>query len=80
MSTLPWCVLDIFLFSLQVVRGHYKGQQVGKVVQSYRKKFVIYIEKIQRDKVNGATVYVGIHPSKVFISKNKNITNHKFPM
>jgi large subunit ribosomal protein L26e len=38
---------------------------VGKVVQVYRKKFVIYIERIQREKANGATVYVGIHPSKV---------------
>lgn len=52
-------------FSFQVVRGHYKGQQVGKVVQVYRKKFVIYIERIQREKANGASVYVGIHPSKV---------------
>ncbi|KAJ4435773.1 60S ribosomal protein L26 [Periplaneta americana] len=49
---------------VQVVRGHYKGQQVGKVVQVYRKKFVIYIERIQREKANGASVYVGIHPSK----------------
>jgi len=49
----------------QVVRGHYKGQQVGKVVQVYRKKYVIHIERIQREKVNGATVNVGIHPSKV---------------
>nr|CAD7604980.1 unnamed protein product [Timema genevievae] len=50
---------------ISVVRGHYKGQQVGKVVQVYRKKFVIYIERIQREKANGASVYVGIHPSKV---------------
>lgn len=49
----------------QVVRGHYKGQQVGKVVQVYRKKFVIYIERIQREKINTANVYVGIDPSKV---------------
>ena len=41
--------------------------QVGKVVQCYRKKFCIYIERIQREKANGATVYVGIHPSKVRI-------------
>lgn len=52
---------------VQVVRGHYKGQQVGKIVQVYRKKFVIYIERIQREKANGASVYVGIHPSKVYI-------------
>uniref|UniRef100_A0A1W7R9R8 60S ribosomal protein L26 n=1 Tax=Hadrurus spadix TaxID=141984 RepID=A0A1W7R9R8_9SCOR len=56
---------------VQVVRGHYKGQQVGKVVQVYRKKYVIYIERIQREKANGATVYVGIHPSKVVIVKLK---------
>merc|ERR1711962_1483728 len=56
---------------VQVVRGHYKGQQVGKVVQCYRKKFCIYIERIQREKANGASVYVGIHPSKVSIVKLK---------
>ena len=50
---------------VQVVRGHFKGQQVGKVVQCYRKKFCVYIERIQREKANGASVYVGIHPSKV---------------
>merc|ERR1719456_405511 len=56
---------------VQVVRGHYKGQQVGKVVSVYRKKFCIYIERIQREKANGASVYVGIHPSKVCIVKLK---------
>merc|ERR1712018_1032003 len=56
---------------VQVVRGHYKGQQVGKVVQCYRKKFCVYIERIQREKANGASVYVGIHPSKVCIVKLK---------
>nr|BAN20349.1 ribosomal protein L26 [Riptortus pedestris] len=56
---------------VQVVRGHYKGQQVGKVIQVYRKKFVIYIERIQREKANGASVYVGIHPSKTVIVKLK---------
>lgn len=56
---------------VQVVRGHYKGQQVGKIVQVYRKKFVVYIERIQREKANGASVHVGIHPSKVVIVKLK---------
>merc|ERR1711875_5502 len=41
---------------VQVVRGHYKGQQIGKVVQCYRKKFVICIERIQTEKANGASV------------------------
>lgn len=58
-----------FFTFFQVVRGHYKGQQVGKVMQVYRKKFVVYIERIQREKANGATAYVGIHPSKVILNK-----------
>ncbi|CAN7988436.1 unnamed protein product [Ixodes hexagonus] len=56
---------------VQVVRGHHKSQQVGKVVQVYRKKFLIHIERIQREKANGASVPVGIHPSKVLIVKLK---------
>jgi len=53
-----------------VVRGNYKGRE-GKVVQVYRKKWVIHIERITREKVNGATVNVGIDPSKVVITKLK---------
>ncbi|KAL0615400.1 60S ribosomal protein L26 [Plecturocebus cupreus] len=56
---------------IQVVRGHYKGQQIGKVVQVYRKKYIIYIERVQREKANGTTVHVGIHPSKVVITRLK---------
>merc|ERR1711913_58850 len=54
-----------------VTRGHYKGQQTGKITQVYRKKYVIYIERIQREKANGATVPVGIHASNVQIVKLK---------
>ena len=60
---------------VQVVRGHYKGQQVGKVVQCYRKKFCVYIERIQREKANGASVFVGIHPSKVSEIVSQTILN-----
>merc|ERR1712007_84710 len=56
---------------VQIVRGHFKSQQVGKVLQAYRKKYVVHIERIQREKANGATVHVGIHPSKVVIQKLK---------
>mmetsp|Transcript_9099 Transcript_9099/g.22781 ORF Transcript_9099/g.22781 Transcript_9099/m.22781 type:complete len:146 (-) Transcript_9099:193-630(-) len=55
---------------VQVVRGNYKGRE-GKVVQVYRKKWVIHIERITREKVNGATVNVGVDPSKVVITKIK---------
>merc|ERR1719352_1199684 len=53
-----------------VVRGSFKGRE-GKVVQVYRKKWVIHIERITREKVNGATVNVGVDPSKVVITKLK---------
>ncbi|KAJ1391741.1 Translation protein SH3-like domain superfamily [Sesbania bispinosa] len=52
----------------RVVRGTYKGRE-GKVVQVYRRKWVIHIERITREKVNGSTVNVGIHPSKVVVTK-----------
>lgn len=35
-----------------VVRGSFKGRE-GKVIQVYRKKWVIHIERISREKVNG---------------------------
>ncbi|KAH7298768.1 hypothetical protein KP509_25G058400 [Ceratopteris richardii] len=55
---------------VQVVRGTHKGRE-GKVVQVYRRKWVIHVERITREKVNGATVNVGIDPSKVVITKLK---------
>ncbi|XP_036055880.1 60S ribosomal protein L26-like [Onychomys torridus] len=56
---------------VQVVQGHYKGQHIGKVVQVSRKKNIIYIERVQREKANGTTVHVGIHTSKVVITRLK---------
>jgi large subunit ribosomal protein L26e len=53
---------------VQVVRGTFKGRE-GKIVQVYRKKWVIHIERITREKVNGSTVNVGVNPSKVVITK-----------
>merc|ERR1712213_179995 len=48
-----------------------KTMPIRKVDECYRKKFVVYIERIQREKASGASVYVGIHPSKVCIVKLK---------
>lgn len=47
-----------------------KGTREGRelwclLVQVYRKKWVVYIDRLQREKANGASVSVGIHPSKV---------------
>lgn len=46
-----------------VVRGTYKGRE-GKVVQVYRKKWVIHIERITREKVNGERWVLGAFASK----------------
>ncbi|XP_012291872.1 large ribosomal subunit protein uL24-like [Aotus nancymaae] len=62
---------------IQVVQGNCKGQQIGKVVQVYRKKCVIYTERVQREKANGTTVHIGIHLSKVDITRLKLDKDHK---
>ena len=38
---------------VKVVRGNYNGRE-GKVMQCYRKKWVIHIERITREKASGA--------------------------
>merc|ERR1712216_506949 len=53
-----------------VVRGSHRGRE-GKVIPVYRKKYVIHIERVTREKSNGSTVNVGIHPSNVMITKLK---------
>lgn len=53
-----------------IVRGVKKGQ-AGKVITVYRRKFCIHIERLVREKTNGQTVPIHIHPSNVFITKLK---------
>merc|ERR1712151_1392480 len=55
---------------VMIVRGHYHDRE-GKVTQCYRKKFRIHVERVTRDKANGQTVPIPIHPSKVVITKLK---------
>ena len=37
----------------------------------YRKKWVIHVDRVQRDKSNGSSVPIGIHPSNVVITTIK---------
>ncbi|KAF0757953.1 hypothetical protein AaE_004093 [Aphanomyces astaci] len=53
-----------------IVRGSNKGKE-GRVTQVYRKKFVIHVERVVKEKANGSAVNTGIHPSKVVITKLK---------
>merc|ERR1712176_1609620 len=55
---------------VMVVRGIYKNRE-GKVIACYRRKYVINVERITRDKANGAQVNVGIQPSNCIITKLK---------
>lgn len=55
---------------VMVTRGTYK-QREGKVIQVFRKKYVVYIERVTRDKVNGTQAQVGIPASNLVITKLK---------
>ena len=53
-----------------IVRGSNKGRE-GKVTSVYRLKYVVHIERVSREKSNGQSVPIGIHPSKCLITKLK---------
>jgi large subunit ribosomal protein L26e len=55
---------------VMIVRGIYKTRE-GKVTSCFRKKFVVHIERITREKVNGSHVPVGISASNLVITKLK---------
>jgi len=57
---------------VKIVRGHFKGEQTGKVISVYRKKYIVHIERISREKANGQTTHIGIHPSNCVITKMKS--------
>lgn len=53
-----------------ITRGMYKTRE-GKVTAVYRKKWVVHVERITREKVSGASVPVGIPASSLVITKLK---------
>ncbi|MGP3666982.1 MAG: 50S ribosomal protein L24 [Candidatus Bathyarchaeota archaeon] len=53
---------------VQIVRGDYKGME-GKVVKVDYKNYRITVEGITREKADGKTVFIPIHPSNVIIKK-----------
>ncbi len=54
--------------TVQVVRGDYKGFE-GKVTGIERKEYRIFVEGVTREKVDGSTALVPIHPSKAMITR-----------
>jgi large subunit ribosomal protein L24 len=57
--------------TIRVMRGDHKGFE-GKISQVNLKKYRIYVEGLTREKVDGSTIFLPIHPSKVLI-KNLNL-------
>jgi large subunit ribosomal protein L26e len=55
---------------VMVVRGTFKTRE-GKVVQVFRKKYMVFVERVTRDKVNGGQAPVGIPASNLVITKLK---------
>ena len=53
--------------AVRIIRGDHKGFE-GKVTRIDRKKYRIYVEGLTREKVDGTTISVPIHPSKVMIT------------
>ena len=59
-----------------IVRGMYKSRE-GKITACFRKKMVAHVERITREKVNGAQVPVGIPASNLVITKLKLDSDRK---
>ncbi|KAF7890822.1 hypothetical protein BTUL_0021g00380 [Botrytis tulipae] len=53
-----------------IVRGSNKGSE-GKITSVYRLKYIVHIERVVKEKSSGQSVPLGIHPSKVIITKLK---------
>jgi large subunit ribosomal protein L24 len=51
-----------------LMRGDHKGFE-GKITRIDRKKYRIYVEGLTRETVDGTTIFVAIHPSKVMITR-----------
>jgi len=57
--------------TIRIVRGDHKGFE-GKVSRVDLKHFRVYLEGLTREKVDGKTVFVALHPSKIMI-RNLNL-------
>jgi large subunit ribosomal protein L24 len=57
--------------SVRIVRGDHKGFE-GKVSRVDLKHYRVFLEGLTREKVDGTTVFVALHPSKIMI-RNLNL-------
>ena len=61
---------------VKILKAKMKGK-VGKVVQVYRRRNVIYVDKITREKQNGQSVFLPIRPCNCVIEKLLNNKDRK---
>jgi large subunit ribosomal protein L24 len=61
--------------TVQITRGDHKGFE-GKVSKVDLKHYRVNLEGLTREKVDGTTVFVAVHPSKIMI-KNLNLDDKK---
>jgi large subunit ribosomal protein L24 len=54
--------------TVRVMRGDHKGFE-GKVSRVDVQEYRIYVEGLTREKVDGSTIFVPVHPSKVIITR-----------
>jgi large subunit ribosomal protein L24 len=54
--------------TVKIMRGDRRGFE-GKVTRVDRQKYRIFVEGITREKVDGSTIQIPIHPSKVMITR-----------
>lgn len=54
--------------TVRIMRGDHKGFE-GKITRVDREKYRIYVEGLTREKVDGTTTFIPIHPSKVMITR-----------
>jgi large subunit ribosomal protein L24 len=54
--------------TVRIMRGDHKGFE-GKITRTDREKYRIYVEGLTREKVDGSTIFVPIHPSKVMVTR-----------
>ncbi len=61
--------------TVRVMRGDHKGFE-GKISKVDLKHYRVTLEGLTREKVDGTTVFVELHPSKIMI-KNLNLDDKK---
>lgn len=61
--------------TVRIVRGDHKGFE-GKITSVNRKNYRIFVDGLTREKVDGTTIFVSVHPSKVVLT-NLNLDDKR---